>query len=106
MGCVDGPGPHAGLRGAARRRMPGPPGMMDVRVSWTSRPGFEQRDPRSHLRMRLDGRDVVAVFDDTGALAGIELGFEGPDFYCFKDNLGALAGDLIARGVVGLEELQ
>ena len=34
--------------------------------------------------------NTTAVFDDTGALAGIELGFEGPDFYCFKDNLGAL----------------
>lgn len=50
--------------------------------------------------------NTTAVFDDDGALAGIELGFVGSNFYGFKDNLVALAGDLIARGVVGLEELQ
>lgn len=50
------------------------------------------------------GSNTTAVFDGD-ALAGIELGFYGPDFYRFKDNLVALAGDLIARGVVGMEEL-
>eukprot|EP01030_Chromulinospumella_sphaerica_P032086 gene32086-32790_t len=39
-------------------------------------------------------------------LLGLELGFEGPNFYAFKDNLVALAPDLIARGVIGFEELQ
>jgi ribosomal protein S18 acetylase RimI-like enzyme len=39
-------------------------------------------------------------------LLGLELGFEGPNFYAFKDNLAAMAPDLIARGVIGLEELQ
>jgi len=49
--------------------------------------------------------NTTAVWDGD-VLAGIELGFEGPNFYRFKDNLVALAGDLIARGVVGLEELR
>lgn len=43
---------------------------------------------------------------DGDDLLGLELGFEGPNFYVFKDNLVALAPDLIARGVIGLEELQ
>lgn len=50
------------------------------------------------------GSNATAVFDGD-ALAGIELGFYGPDFYRFKDNLAALAGDLIARGIVGMDEL-
>ena len=49
--------------------------------------------------------NATAVWEGD-VLAGIELGFEGPNFYRFKDNLVALAGDLIARGVVGLEELR
>lgn len=47
-------------------RRPVPTGMVDVRASWTSRPALEQQDPRSHLRLRLDGRETVAVID-TGA---------------------------------------
>lgn len=43
---------------------------------------------------------------DGDELLGLELGFEGPNFYVFKDNLVALAPDLIARGVIGFEELQ
>lgn len=43
---------------------------------------------------------------DGDQLLGLELGFEGPNFYAFKDNLVALAPDLIARGVIGFEELQ
>lgn len=46
-----------------------------------------------------------AVWDGE-ALAGIELGFAGPNFYRFKDNLAALAGDLIARGVVSRHEMR
>ena len=49
--------------------------------------------------------NTTAVWDGD-ALAGIELGFAGPDFYRFKDNLAALAGDLISTGAVGLDELR
>lgn len=49
--------------------------------------------------------NAMAVFDGD-LLAGIELGFEGPNFYRFKDNLVALAGDLIAQGIVGLDEMR
>lgn len=47
---------------------------------------------------------TTAVIKD-GDLAGIELGFAGPDFYTFKDNLAALARDLMARGEASHEEL-
>lgn len=39
-------------------------------------------------------------------LLGLELGFAGPNFYVFKDNLVALARDLITQGVVSFEELK
>lgn len=48
--------------------------------------------------------NTTAVFEGE-VLAGIELGFDGPDFYRFKDNLVALAGDLIAGGVVAMDAL-
>jgi ribosomal protein S18 acetylase RimI-like enzyme len=41
-----------------------------------------------------------------GEFAGLELGFEGPNFYAFKDNLAALAPDLIQAGGATIEELQ
>ncbi len=43
---------------------------------------------------------------DGDVLLGLELGFEGPNFYAFKDRLVALAPDLIARGVIEFEELR
>lgn len=48
--------------------------------------------------------NVTAVFDG-GDLAGMEMGFEGPNFYRFKDNLAALAGEMISSGIVAFEEL-
>ncbi|KCZ61456.1 GNAT family N-acetyltransferase [Hyphomonas atlantica] len=42
---------------------------------------------------------------DEGDLLGIELGFAGPNFYAFKENLAALAQGLLARGEASYEEL-
>ncbi|WP_332766578.1 GNAT family N-acetyltransferase [Phenylobacterium sp.] len=48
----------------------------------------------------------TTVATDGEELLGLELGFEGPNFYRFKDNLVALAGRLIAQGVVTFDELK
>lgn len=48
---------------------------------------------------------ATAATED-GELLGLELGFEGPDFYRFKEGLVGLAGKLIEKGAVSLEELQ
>lgn len=42
---------------------------------------------------------------EAGDLMGIELGFAGPNFYVFKENLAALAQDLMARGEASYDEL-
>lgn len=54
----------------------------------------------------LFASEYATVATEGGDLLGLELGFEGPNFYRSKDSLVALAGDLIRRGVVALEELQ
>lgn len=38
-------------------------------------------------------------------LAGIEIGFAGPNFYSYKANLGHLAGPLLESGAVSYEDL-
>ena len=38
-------------------------------------------------------------------LAGVEIGFEGSQFYSYKNNLGNLAGPLIESGAVTIEDL-
>ncbi|WP_374653536.1 GNAT family N-acetyltransferase [Phenylobacterium sp.] len=40
---------------------------------------------------------------DGDELLGIELGFAGPNFYVFKNNLAALAPGMIARGEIAYE---
>jgi ribosomal protein S18 acetylase RimI-like enzyme len=47
---------------------------------------------------------TTAIIED-GDLLGIELGFAGPNFYAFKENLAALAQDLMAQGEASYEEL-
>lgn len=47
---------------------------------------------------------TVALSQD-GAPLGIEIGFDGPDFYRFKDNLTAVAGALVAAGQTDPAEL-
>lgn len=47
---------------------------------------------------------TTAIIED-GDLLGIEIGFAGPNFYAFKENLAALAQDLMARGEASYEEL-
>ena len=47
---------------------------------------------------------TTAIIED-GDLLGIEIGFAGPNFYAFKENLAALAQDLMARGQASYEEL-
>src|SRR5687767_2727583 len=42
---------------------------------------------------------------DGDELLGIELGFAGPNFYAFKNNLAGLAPGLIERGEVTYDEL-
>lgn len=46
---------------------------------------------------------TAAVLD--GELVGVELGFAGPNFYAFKNNLAALAPGLIEQGEVTYESL-
>ena len=48
---------------------------------------------------------TTAAVSEDGELLGIELGFEGPNFYAFKSNLAALAPGLIERGEVTYEQL-
>lgn len=38
-------------------------------------------------------------------LVGVEIGFEGPNFYSYKANLGQLAGPLLESGAVSYEDL-
>lgn len=57
-------------RPCAGETLPTDPGMVDIRRSWTSRPGFDQVDPRSHVAVTLDGRQTVALLD-TGAQASL-----------------------------------
>ncbi|MBT9470343.1 MAG: GNAT family N-acetyltransferase [Pseudomonadota bacterium] len=54
----------------------------------------------------LFAASAATLATDGDELLGLELGFAGPNFYVFKDNLVALAGDLIAQGVVSFEELK
>ena len=54
----------------------------------------------------LFAASAATLATDGDELLGMELGFAGPNFYLFKNNLVALAGDLVAQGVVSLEEIQ
>jgi len=53
----------------------------------------------------LFSAECVTAAVEAGELAGIELGFAGPNFYAFKANLAALAPGLIERGEVTYDEL-
>jgi ribosomal protein S18 acetylase RimI-like enzyme len=48
---------------------------------------------------------TVALADD-GTLLGLETGFDGPNFYTFKDNLVTVAGALVAAGKTDPDELR
>lgn len=54
----------------------------------------------------LFAASATTLATDGDELLGLELGFAGPNFYVFKDNLVALARDLISQGVVSFEELK
>ena len=54
----------------------------------------------------LFAASATTVVTDGDELLGLELGFAGPNFYVFKDNLVSLARDLIVQGVVSFEELK
>lgn len=48
---------------------------------------------------------ATLAVDAGGALAGLELGFAGPDFYTFRNRLAGMAADMVARGEATVEEL-
>ncbi len=54
----------------------------------------------------LFAASAATLATDGDEMLGMELGFAGPNFYVFKDNLVALAGGLIAEGVVSFDELK
>lgn len=54
----------------------------------------------------LFAASATTIVTDGDELLGLELGFAGPNFYVFKDNLVSLARDLIGQGVVSFEELK
>lgn len=74
----------------------GPDGGLLERVVAASWPTAETLFASACTTLATDGDELL----------GLELGFEGPNFYRFKDNLVALAGDLIAQGVVTFDELK
>ena len=45
----------------------------------------------------LFAASATTLATDGDELVGLELGFAGPNFYVFKNNLVGLAGDLIAQ---------
>jgi len=54
----------------------------------------------------LFAASATTLATDGEELLGMELGFAGPNFYAFKDNLVALVGGLTAEGVVSVDELK
>lgn len=54
----------------------------------------------------LFAASAATLATDGDEMLGMELGFAGPNFYAFKNNLVALARGLIAQGVVSFEELK
>ena len=54
----------------------------------------------------LFAASATTLATDGDELVGLELGFAGPNFYVFKNNLVGLAGDLITQGVVTFAELE
>jgi ribosomal protein S18 acetylase RimI-like enzyme len=73
-----------------------------------TRPGFFDDFIRAswHAPDTLFSHDVTRVALVDGELAGIEIGFDGPEFYRLRDALVRVSGELIANGKATLEELR
>lgn len=72
------------------------------------RPGFFDDSIRASWLSRdtLFSHEVTRVALVDGELAGIEIGFDGPEFYRLRDALGRIWADLLALGKATPEELR
>jgi len=72
-----------------------PPGLFDafIRAAWSA--------PDT-----LFSHSVARVALDGGELAGLEIGFDGPEFYRLRDALASISARLVASGQITRDELR
>jgi ribosomal protein S18 acetylase RimI-like enzyme len=83
-------------------------GPLSYDYQFGKRPGFFDDFIAASWRTpdTLFGHDVARVALSSGELAGIEIGFDGPDFYRRRDALAQVSAVLIATGRATLPELR